>query len=204
MARRFDDGGERLWDFAGGLLVRCPRCSGRAVVRPTAEGRVAYFDPRTLACAACGHTVSWPRAGAREQLAVVTDSFTKSRHGRWESIAVGGPVDPYFRLPLRGRRAQVAGGIGRWLRPKRRHLLRDGRAGGLDRRTHVAVTPRRVLKRRHPQEVSRHRYLRVPRLEEEHALPAESPRLIPSSKITLSRATCASSCRPPFPLSWGP
>jgi hypothetical protein len=71
---RFRDGGSALADWAEPeVLVVCPRCSERAVVR-----RVEALPARRLSCAHCG-------------LARESDGATSS----W-----GAPVDPWFGVPL--------------------------------------------------------------------------------------------------------
>jgi hypothetical protein len=71
---RFRDGGSALADWAEPeVLVVCPRCSDRAVVRRVEAGPV-----RRLSCAHCG-------------LAREGDGTTSS----W-----GAPVDPWFGVPL--------------------------------------------------------------------------------------------------------
>jgi hypothetical protein len=71
---RFRDGGSALADWAEPeVLVACPRCSKRAVVRRVDAGPV-----RRLSCAHCG-------------LARESDGATSS----W-----GAPVDPWFGVPL--------------------------------------------------------------------------------------------------------
>ena len=69
---RYRDGGSALYDWAEPeVLVVCPRCSARAVVR-------ASGSARRLTCSSCG-------------LARETPDTTSS----W-----GEPVDPWFLLPL--------------------------------------------------------------------------------------------------------
>jgi hypothetical protein len=71
---RFRDGGSALADWAEPeVLVVCPRCSERAVVR-----RMETGPARRLGCARCG-------------LARESDGTTSS----W-----GAPVDPWFGVPL--------------------------------------------------------------------------------------------------------
>ena len=58
MPARFRDGGETLAAFGDEILVRCPSCEGRAVVRPVPGDRGAA----TLSCLACGLARRVPEA----------------------------------------------------------------------------------------------------------------------------------------------
>lgn len=85
---RHIDPGRWLGEFAGRILVVCPRCGGRALVvpRPDEAPRFPHelmFTPRRLVCAACGAT------GEREASAA-------ARVG----AAMGGTEDPFFGQPL--------------------------------------------------------------------------------------------------------
>ncbi|MGC5009522.1 hypothetical protein ACLQ2R_02035 [Streptosporangium sp. DT93] len=80
MSERFRDPGTSWYDLpADEILVRCPRCDGRAAVRPLPGGESGLFAPRRLLCPACGYVRGW--AG--------------DRVGWYDE-----PADPYFRLPL--------------------------------------------------------------------------------------------------------
>jgi hypothetical protein len=69
---RYRDGGSALYDWAQPeVLVVCPRCAARAVVRPSGSAR-------RLTCSSCGL--------ARE---------TSGKTSTW-----GEPVDPWFLRPL--------------------------------------------------------------------------------------------------------
>lgn len=114
-----------LGDFAGDVLVECPSCNGCAVVRCKAGAR---STPR-LACSNCGlDKRGWPppssielkcfarRTCARcgESLGRAPTRFVARRRTiealcpcgaasfeHWApGIRLGGPVDPYFNLPL--------------------------------------------------------------------------------------------------------
>jgi DNA-directed RNA polymerase subunit RPC12/RpoP len=122
---RFRDGGESLWTFGDEVLVRCPSCEGRALVRPDAR------DPRgaaTLTCTGCGHArrtpepvkeprdqrcprcdrwipaVRWkdldegPRS-RHEARCPRCNNVVRARIERWSTVT-GLPVDPFFRAPL--------------------------------------------------------------------------------------------------------
>ncbi|MBN6055024.1 hypothetical protein JYK22_24015, partial [Nonomuraea sp. RK-328] len=63
---RFRDQGWRLWHFAREILVRCPRCDGRALVavHPDHRDRHAYAvgwltAPHRLTCGGCGRVADW-------------------------------------------------------------------------------------------------------------------------------------------------
>ncbi|MFU9032087.1 MULTISPECIES: hypothetical protein [Streptomyces] len=88
---RHIDTGRWLAQFAGRILVVCPRCGGRAIVvpRPDLEAPRYFselmFMPRRLVCAACGATDAWE---AEVQGAALVGA------------ALGGTEDPFFRQPL--------------------------------------------------------------------------------------------------------
>lgn len=88
---RHQDHGEWLVQFTGRMLVVCPRCGGRATVVPRpglAEPKyfsALLFQPRRLACAACGAIADW---SARERGAALV------------GVTVGGTQDPFFWRPL--------------------------------------------------------------------------------------------------------
>ncbi|RAJ32813.1 hypothetical protein K353_05811 [Kitasatospora sp. SolWspMP-SS2h] len=85
MGGRFTDPGFTVHEFTGEVLVRCPACGGCALVLAQlgqeqeedcwADRR--KYARRRLRCS-CGHTKDEVRAGQ----------------------VLGGPLDPYFRLPL--------------------------------------------------------------------------------------------------------
>jgi hypothetical protein len=79
VANRFRDDGARLSEFADSLLVECPRCGGRALVRRTDAAKDAEVAHRvTLSCGACGHS-----------------AVQLTNHA-----AFGATEDAYFGLPL--------------------------------------------------------------------------------------------------------
>ncbi|MFF3209085.1 hypothetical protein ACFYYB_00350 [Streptomyces sp. NPDC002886] len=88
---RHQDHGTWLVQFTGRVLVVCPRCGGRALVLPRPGlAKPKYFSsllfqPRRLACAACGATADW---SAQERGAGLV------------GVSVGGTEDPFFRRPL--------------------------------------------------------------------------------------------------------
>lgn len=81
---RFRDTGEVIEDFLDEILVRCPRCGGRAVILPRPELRPdplpggILFVPRRVTCPHCAYTAEWARSGIRYPIV----------------------RDPYFHLPL--------------------------------------------------------------------------------------------------------
>jgi DNA-directed RNA polymerase subunit RPC12/RpoP len=79
---RFRDPEIRLYALAADDIdVVCPRCGSRAVVTAQpVEGELVMDWPRRFVCAACASSASWS---------------TKDGPSCW-----GGPVDPFFRLPL--------------------------------------------------------------------------------------------------------
>ncbi|GAA2998846.1 hypothetical protein [Streptosporangium longisporum] len=81
MSERFRDPGTSWYDLpADEILVRCPRCDGRAAVLPLPGGTDrGIFAPRRLLCPACGYVRGWEG----------------DRVGWYDA-----PEDPYFRLPL--------------------------------------------------------------------------------------------------------
>ncbi|HEX6359607.1 TFIIB-type zinc ribbon-containing protein [Actinophytocola sp.] len=90
---RFEDPLTRLQELAAEVIhVVCPRCEARAVdvPRPT-ESRHVLWWPRRLACPSCGYSAA-----------------SKPGTSMW-----GGPVDPFFRVPL-WLRAECCGGRTLW------------------------------------------------------------------------------------------
>jgi DNA-directed RNA polymerase subunit RPC12/RpoP len=93
---RFRDPLVSLYEMAAeDIYVVCPRCGHRATnaPRPTADSRVSAW-PRRLVCTWCAYSASWSPEG--------------SQGWCW-----GGPVDPFFRLPL-WLRVQCCGGQTLW------------------------------------------------------------------------------------------
>lgn len=87
---RFRDPGTRIEDLVEhDVVVQCPRCEARALVRRLDEPPVrseahpkpSVFAPRRFTCTSCAKTDEWPGGGTK-------------------TVALGGPVDPWFRLPL--------------------------------------------------------------------------------------------------------
>jgi hypothetical protein len=90
MSARFRDPQVWLSTLAADTIdVVCPRCGARAAVttRPVADTRVLCW-PRQFVCTTCLSTATWS--------------------ARTNSFCAGGPVDPFFRLPL-WRTAQCCG-----------------------------------------------------------------------------------------------
>ncbi|WP_345575414.1 hypothetical protein [Nonomuraea rosea] len=93
----------RLWHFAKEILVRCPRCDGRALVAVHPEHRDGHAyavgwltAPHRLTCAGCSYVAEWTprpwRTGAG-------DAYFAGR-GVLVVPELGGPDDPYFGRPL--------------------------------------------------------------------------------------------------------
>ena len=89
-AARFQDPLKRLLSFSGEILVHCPRCYARALVRlesPPEDPRVHYWAPHRLACLSCGFVDRW--------------TLPRSADDRyWIPPQFSGPNDPYFGAPL--------------------------------------------------------------------------------------------------------
>ncbi|MEU8433803.1 hypothetical protein AB0F18_12915 [Streptomyces sp. NPDC029216] len=91
MPLRHHDHGTWLVQFAGRVLVVCPRCGGRALVVPLPGlEKPKYFSgllfqPRRLSCAGCGATAEWT---------------AEERGAGLVGAVVGGTEDPFFRQPL--------------------------------------------------------------------------------------------------------
>lgn len=89
-ARHYDPG-RMLTQFTGRMLVACPRCGGRALVVPrpglpaAAYFTELMFQPRRLACGACG---------------AVADGEPEVKGAALVAVALGGTEDPFFRRPL--------------------------------------------------------------------------------------------------------
>ncbi|MGW4892517.1 hypothetical protein ACWEQL_09655 [Kitasatospora sp. NPDC004240] len=81
---RFTDPGVRVHEFADEVLVRCPACGGCALVL----ARLGECEHRWIG----GR--EYTRRRLRCGCGYVRDEFQDCR-------GFGGPVDPYFRLPLR-------------------------------------------------------------------------------------------------------
>lgn len=74
----------RLYDFIKDLLVVCPNCSGKALVKTGAYtfSQIEATDIRVV-CSACGYC-----------------KILERLHTRNQYFIVGAPVDPFFHLPL--------------------------------------------------------------------------------------------------------
>lgn len=126
---RFHDPGDRLEAFLDEVLVRCPRCGGRARVTPApiadaasdappapprkvvgaAPPRTGGFADRRLVCGACALVRTWPVPGTPRRYVTGTD------------------VDPWFREPL-WLRAEVVGEV-LWAYNARHLDVLDGYVG---------------------------------------------------------------------------
>ncbi|AEV82977.1 hypothetical protein ACWT_1958 [Actinoplanes sp. SE50] len=94
-AVRFRDPAIRLPELAADEIdVVCPHCGCRAVVSADpVQGAVAMHSPRRFVCTRCVTVAQWP---------------PKVGVSRW-----GGPIDPYFHLPL-WFQARCCGGRTLW------------------------------------------------------------------------------------------
>jgi hypothetical protein len=87
VTERFHDPDLPLEAYLEEVLVECPSCGGRAVVRrvdtaPPWPEQGDWNSDRRLTCAACGAVRTWPSPGTKR------------------SVLTGTDVDPWFRLPL--------------------------------------------------------------------------------------------------------
>ncbi|WP_203978923.1 hypothetical protein [Planotetraspora silvatica] len=88
---RHHDPGRWLAQFAGRILVVCPRCGGCAVVVPRPGlPELRYFSellfqPRRLTCGECGAVAEWA---------------PELRGAGLVGVTLGGTEDPFFRRPL--------------------------------------------------------------------------------------------------------
>lgn len=88
MKRRFVDEGQRIYDFVGEMLVRCPRCEKCAeVLNWPSDHQVTFpayimFAPKRLACRHCGYVKD-------------TEKGLSAPNRTWASLH-----DPYFDAPL--------------------------------------------------------------------------------------------------------
>jgi hypothetical protein len=113
---RFRDPASRLWRFAQEILVRCPRCDGRAVVVVHPDHRAGHryavsclMAPHRLSCPGCGHTDDWSPRPARRG-----DGDVYFAGGAPLAVPhLTGPDDPYFGLPLWLQR-RCCGGRALW------------------------------------------------------------------------------------------
>lgn len=87
---RFQDPRKPLWSFAREILVRCPRCDGRASVHPESlpeDGLPPYWAPRRLACPSCSFVDRWTMPWSDDHRYRIPPHFS-------------GPDDPYFGISL--------------------------------------------------------------------------------------------------------
>lgn len=88
---RHHDPGRWLAEFAGRILVVCPRCDGQALVVPRPDlPALAYvsdllFQPRRLVCSGCGAVAAWE---------------AEMRGAGLVGAVLGGTEDPFFGRPL--------------------------------------------------------------------------------------------------------
>jgi hypothetical protein len=88
---RFRDHDRPLAAYSDLIYVVCPNCEGRGVIvpRPGLPELRYYselqFRPRRLICSGCGTTTDWT---------------AQRRNNALVGVALGGPDDPFFGLPL--------------------------------------------------------------------------------------------------------
>ena len=141
---RFHDPAIRLSTLAADDIdVVCPRCAARAVVIAQRVDGTRVLDwPRRLVCTSCVSAASWSPKGQTSQ---------------W-----GGPVDPFFRLPL-WLRAECCGGRMLWAFHEAHLALLEGlvaarlreRGGARNSMTLVARLPRWLKSAKNRDEVLR-------------------------------------------------
>ncbi|PSB58517.1 hypothetical protein [Chamaesiphon polymorphus] len=81
MPNRFRETSDNIYSFSEYILVKCPKCSLRAVVFASDRDRQDLFAPHRFVCAACGATKDWTGAQVNRN---------------WDCE----PVDYYFQYPL--------------------------------------------------------------------------------------------------------
>ncbi|MEU8109269.1 hypothetical protein AB0C18_36740 [Nonomuraea muscovyensis] len=146
---RFRDPGVRLWHFAREILVRCPRCDGRAAVtiRPADRDAHRYAvgwltAPHRLTCGGCGHAAEW---APREWRSGLGDAYFTAG-GPFVVPRLGGPYDPYFGLPLWLRR-RCCGGRTLWAYNVAHLDLLEGYVGARLRERPVPAGSQTLLER---------------------------------------------------------
>jgi hypothetical protein len=80
--------------FGSEFLVVCPRCSGQAGVRDRGQAAEPHV---ALTCSNCGLSKFWAPAESGTQHSVTAADPKRYPPG---IVAMGGPVDWYFHLPL--------------------------------------------------------------------------------------------------------
>ena len=86
---------KQVYDFIKDIYVICPSCGGQAIIR-SPEFSFRQRDEHTikLVCTKCGHNKRLDEKGT----SVLSVSSNKVITGRY--LVIGGPIDPYFHLPL--------------------------------------------------------------------------------------------------------
>ena len=86
---------KQVYDFIKDILVVCPSCSGKAIVKASELPFKNLNEPDVkLICTGCGHS---KKLDEKPDVVLFSDS-TKTIPGRY--MIIGGAIDPYFRLPL--------------------------------------------------------------------------------------------------------
>jgi hypothetical protein len=91
--------GKALYAFAKNVLVVCPQCEGKALVRPN-DPDLPVFEITAVrvVCTACGYNKILEGLSHRQD--------PKQKRGK--ALIFGAPIDPYFHLPL-WLQAEVSG-----------------------------------------------------------------------------------------------
>lgn len=80
-----------IYDFAKNILVACPACAGKALVRGEGFGSPKpEISEIKAVCAACGYNKTLENIPKREE--------PKQKRGK--ILIFGAPVDPFFHLPV--------------------------------------------------------------------------------------------------------
>lgn len=72
---RFTDDGTSIWQFVDEILVKCPQCEGRAVVRKQDPELADFFAPRRVSCGGCGFSQDIVKRGIIHTWTAVDDFF---------------------------------------------------------------------------------------------------------------------------------
>ncbi len=80
-----------IYDFAKEVLVVCPKCSGKALVRATDFDTPKYeISEVKIICAGCGFNKNLENLSKRHD----------PKQKRGNVLIFGSPVDPFFHLPV--------------------------------------------------------------------------------------------------------
>jgi DNA-directed RNA polymerase subunit RPC12/RpoP len=80
-----------IYEFARNILVECPNCAGKALVKVAETTQMApAFSQVKLVCSNCGHNKTLENISKRQD--------PKQKQGK--ILIYGAPIDPYFHLPV--------------------------------------------------------------------------------------------------------